>query len=83
MAEQAWAVAEREVALAFGGEALHELAPPVEVPRLDARGYRRREAVAERDRGIEPIRDESPALHDGDGHEGRGLLRTRGGAGGA
>lgn len=73
MAEQAWATAEREVALAFGG-GLQQRAPAVEVTRLDTRGDGRGEAVAKRNRGVKAVRDELPALGHRDRHEGGSLL---------
>lgn len=65
MAEQAWASAELEVAAAFGGVRLHQRTPALEMPRIDARSVVRREAVAERDRLVEPVRDETATLSNG------------------
>jgi hypothetical protein len=73
LAEHAWAAAEQEVAWAFGVP-LQEAAPAVDMPRLDARGRRRRETVTERDGVVEPVCNELPALRGGDSGQGRSLL---------
>jgi hypothetical protein len=74
MAEQVWAAAEGEVATAFAGVRLHESTPAVEMPRLDARGEKRRETVAESDGRVEAVGDESATVSDGHSSQRRSLF---------
>ncbi|WP_198965162.1 hypothetical protein [Mycobacterium shottsii] len=76
MAEQVWASAESEVASVIAeGPRLQARPPAIEVVgRRNTRGDNRREAVAEPDRVVEAISDESAALRHGHGSQRGSLL---------